>query len=461
MEQLQAINAKINTIIWGPYMLLFLIGVGLLYTIKLKFFQLVHFRWWWRKTALSVFGKNNSSSHSGISPLQAMSTALAGSVGTGNIVGVANAIALGGAGAVFWMWIAAFFGMATVFAENVLGVKYRTRNGGKFVGGPMYYIEKGLDCKWLAVIFAVICTAASLGMGNMTQSNSVAGALKTGFGVPPEISGVILAVLVGMIIFGGISRIARLTEKLVPAMTILFLSGITVVILFNIRAIPEAFSRIFTEAFDVRCAAGGFMGYGMTKAMKYGISRGVFSNEAGLGTSPIVHAAAETDDPYNQGMWGIFQVFIDTIVLCTLMALCILTTGGDRMGLDGIELSTYSFDAVLGRFGHIFMSLSIILFAFGTLVSWSYYGEKSLEYLTGGKYIRLYRIFYAAVTYAGCVMGLSVVWEISDTLNGLMAIPNLIALILLSSKVRYSEINLPYGTKKLKTKHRILAGQKR
>lgn len=462
MEQLQAVNAKVNAIIWGPYMLLLLIGVGIFYTIKLKGFQF-RFGTWWRATALSVFHRpKNGRKSGGISPFQAMATVLAGSVGTGNIVGVANAIALGGAGAVFWMWIAALCGMATVFAENVLGVKYRVRRNGHYSGGPMYYIEKGLGCKWLAVVFAVICTMASLGMGNMTQGNSVAGALQNGFGIPPTVSGVVLSVLVGFIIFGGIQRIAKLTEKLVPVMTVLFLAGVLAVILCHIRELPAAFGRILTEAFDVRCMTGGLMGYGMAKAIKYGVSRGVFSNEAGLGTSPIVHAAAETDDPYRQGMWGIFQVFIDTIVLCTLMALCLLTSDGSIQSEDGIVWTTQAVSSVLGPFGHVFMSVSIILFAFGTLISWSYYGEQSLSYLTNGKYIRVYRLVYAAVTYLGCVMELSLVWELSDTLNGLMAIPNLIALILLSGQVRYREIpsGSPLSHKHIRSRQRVLHSRK-
>ncbi len=338
------------------------------------------------------------------------------------------------------MWIASFFGMATIFIENVLGIKYRTKKNGRFVGGPMYYIEKGLHCKWLAVIFAVFCTVAALGMGNMTQANSVAGALETGFGVNPKISGAVLSLLVGIIIFGGINRIARLTEKLVPSMAILYIIAALIVICVNFKNIPYAFEKIFVQAFDINAAAGGFMGYGMARAVKYGISRGVFSNEAGLGSSPIVHAAADTDDPYKQGMWGIFQVFIDTIVMCTLMALCILTTNSEKSGFDGIELSTLSFEGVFGNVGTYFISLSIILFAFATLVSWSYFGERSLEYLTGGKYIRLYRLIYTFITYIGCIMSISLVWEISDTLNGLMAIPNLVALLLLSNKINYNDI---------------------
>jgi len=442
METIKNINACINNIVWGPFMLLFLVGTGIFFSVKLRFFQLTGFKTWWKKTALSFMdSKNNKDKKSGISPFRAMATALAGSIGTGNIVGVANAIALGGAGAVFWMWIAAFFGMATVFAENVLGVKYRVKRNGKYVGGPMYYIEKGLGCKPLAVIFAFFCTLAAFGMGNITQSNSVAGALKNGFGINNEICGIVLSIITALIIFGGIERISSLTEKLVPIMAVIYTLAVIAVLAVNFADIPPVLARIVSEAFDIKAAAGGITGYGISKALKYGISRGVFSNEAGLGSSPIVHSAAETDNPYEQGMWGIFQVFIDTIVLCTLMALCILTTGSDKSGLDGIELGALSFSTVLGNAGNIFLSLSIVLFAFATLVSWSYYGEKSFEYLTKGKYIKLYRIIYSCAVYLGCITSISLVWEISDTLNGLMAIPNLIALILLSSEVRYSEIN--------------------
>ena len=425
-------------------MLLLLLGTGVFYTVKLRGFQLFRLREWWSCTFMSLFrNKNKAGNAKGVSPFQAVSAALAGSVGTGNIVGVANAVALGGAGAVFWMWIAAFFGMATVFAENVLGIRFRTRKNGKYIGGPMYYIEKGLGCKWLAVIFAIACTAASLGMGNMTQSNSTAGALKESFGIPCALSGALLSVILGFIIFGGIERIIKLTEKLVPVMTGLFIIGVLAVIAVNHSRIPSALMSIFTQAFDMRAVSGGAAGCVMTRAVKYGISRGVFSNEAGLGTSPIVHSAAETDDPCIQGYWGVFQVFVDTIVLCTLMALCILTTDCDISQLDGIRLSTLAFESALGRAGGLFMSLSIVLFSFGTLVSWSYYGEKSLEYLTGGRFITSFRIIYTGFAFIGCITSLSLVWEISDTLNGIMAIPNLAALILLSGRVRYRELISP------------------
>lgn len=438
------INSVVNGIVWGPLMLCVLLGIGVFYTIKLRFFQIRHFRLWWDKTFLSLFRKNNSrpQDKKALSPFQAMSTALAGAIGTGNIVGVASAITLGGAGAVFWMWVAALFGMATIFAENSLGIRYREKHGDSFVGGPMYYIEKGLHCKWGAVLFAVFCTLAAFGMGNMVQANSVAGALENGFGISPSVCAVVLTALVGLIIFGGIGRIAALTEKLVPFMAILFLAASCIVLAVHIRQIPAAFAAIFTQAFDLQSAAGGFMGYGMAKAIKYGISRGVFSNEAGLGTSPIVYAAADSDDPWEQGMWGMFQVFIDTIVLCTLMALCILCSVPDADKKDGIALSISAFESVLGTSGKWFLSVSIVLFAFATLISWCYYGEKSFEYLSGGRFILLYRLIYVGATTLGCMMQITMVWELSDTLNGLMALPNMAALIALSGKIRYDEIRI-------------------
>ena len=440
MQIIADINGFVNKIVWGKYTLIMLLGIGIFFTVKLRFFPIVHFGTWWKHTAMSFLKAKGSSTNEKISPFRAVATALAGSIGTGNIVGVANAIALGGAGAIFWMWTAAFFGMSTVLAENVLGMKYRVKRNGKYVGGPMYYIERGMKCKWLAVIFAVFCTLAAFGMGNMTQANSVSGALEN-FGISPKISGIILAVLVGVIIFGGIDRISGLTEKLVPFMAVIYTVVVLIVICVNFKEIPTAFGEIFTQAFDLRAAAGGFMGYGMSRAVKYGISRGVFSNEAGLGSSPIVHSAADSDGAYQQGMWGIFQVFVDTIVMCTLMALCILTTNADKTELDGIKLSTYSFESVLGIAGNIFISLSIVMFAFATLISWSYYGEKSFEYLTNGRYIKVYRVIYAIVVYAGCVTGITLVWEISDTFNGLMAIPNIIALVFLSKQVNYRELS--------------------
>ena len=439
MELLENINAFINGIVWGPFMLLFLLGTGIFFTIRLRFFQFRHFRLLWNLTIGSL-GNNHSHQKNGISSFQAMTTALAGAIGTGNIVGVAGAIALGGAGAVFWMWIAAFFGMATIYAENVLGMKFRISSHNGRAGGPMYYIEKGLHCKALAIFFAVLCTFAALGMGNMTQSNSAAAALYECFGLDQMLTGLIMTVAVGLIIAGGISRIAALTEKLIPLASVLYLITAGAVIITNISSLPSVFVNIVSEAFDLHAAAGGFMGYGMARALKYGISRGVFSNEAGLGSSPIVHSAADTDDCVKQGMWGVFQVFIDTIVLCTVMALCILVTGNIN-GSDGVRISISAFENVFGSAGKIIIALSIVIFAFATLISWCYYGEKSVEYLCKGRYVHAFRIVYTLFTFLGSILSIRLVWDISDTINGLMAIPNLIALLSLAKYISYDEIS--------------------
>lgn len=437
MDIIVKANRAINSIVWGPVALIALLCIGIFFSFRLRFLQITKFKLWWNETFGSIFCRKGKKTEKGkITPFRAMATALAGAIGTGNIVGVATAITLGGAGAIFWMWVSSIFGMATIFAENVLGVIYREKRNGRFVGGPMYYIRNGLNCKWLASIFAVSCILASLGMGNMTQSNSVAGALYIGFDVSPTVTGAFLTALVGIVIFGGIERISSFTSKIVPIMAVIYTLGALIVVLINIKKIPESFCEIFSSAFDISAAAGGFLGYGMSRALKYGISRGVFSNEAGLGSSPIVHAAADTDEPCKQGMWGIFQVFIDTIVLCTLMALCILCTDSHKSGLDGIALSTLCFESIFGVFGKYFMALSISLFGIATLVSWSYFGERSVEYLTHGRFIKSYRIAYTLITFVGCVLNLNLVWEISDTFNGLMALPNMIAIVLLSGVVK-------------------------
>lgn len=432
-------NEVINSVVWGPVMLCFLLFVGIQFTLRLKFFQVVRIRLWLKHTVGAFFRrspKQNRDSNA-ISPFQAMTTALAGAIGTGNIVGVATAITLGGPGAIFWMWAASFFGMMTVFAENVLGIRYRCKNKrGEWTGGPMYYIEKGLHKKWLSVAFCIACILASFGMGNMTQANSIAGALEEGFGVSPKITGMIAAVLVGCIIFGGIQRIAKVTEKVVPFMALFYMTGAIVVIVAHADLIPNVLRQIVGEAFSLQSAAGGAGGCVMAAAVKYGVARGVFSNEAGLGSTPIVHSATDTKEPVVQGMWGIFQVFLDTIVMCTMTALCILTSGALESGKEGVALSTAAFATVFGRFGSLFVAVSIVLFAFATIVGWSFYGERSVEYLAGGsKPIPVYKAVYVVMVAFGCVIDLRLVWSISDTFNGLMAIPNLIALLLLSSEV--------------------------
>lgn len=439
LDLIEKINVVVNNIVWGPVMLAFLMFVGVYFSIRLRWFQLVHVKLWIKKTVGEICNnsaKKQKSSNGGISSFQAMTTALAGSIGTGNIVGVATAITLGGPGSVFWMWAASIVGMMTIFAENILGMKYRCKNSkGQPVGGPMYYIERGLGKRWLAVFFSIACTLAAFGMGNMAQSNSIAGALNQMVGIEPRYSGIIVASLVLVIIFGGVNRIAKVTEKVVPFMSMFYIVGGLVVIFSNATIIPEVFSKIFKSAFDFKCVIGGVGGFGVYKAMKYGISRGVFSNEAGLGSSPIIYAAVDEEEPVVQGMWGIFQVFFDTILGCTITALCILCTGVVEQGKDGVELSISAFESVFGNWGATFVSISIILFAFSTLVGWSYYGERAVEYITSDWGVVIYKAVYIVIIMFGSVMNLRLVWDISDTFNGLMAIPNLIALMFLSNEI--------------------------
>lgn len=445
MEVITEINSMIDKIIWGLPMLIIMVGTGLYFSFRFRFFQILHFRIWWKKTIGGLSRKKNRENIEGISPFEAMSTALAGAIGTGNIVGVAGAIALGGPGAVFWMWLSAIPGMATIYAENYLGVKYRIKRGGRYVGGPMYYISKGLGCKMLALIFALLCTLAAFGMGNITQSNSAAGAISGSFGIDRTICGIVLSLASGAVILGGIKRISALTGRLIPILTVIYIFAAVCVILTHYSQIPYALKSIISSAFDLRSVSGGISGSVMALAVRYGVSRGVFSNEAGLGSSPIANSAADTDDPELQGMWGMFQVFIDTIIMCTLMALCILTSCKNTDKADIMELSISAFSGTFGSAGRYYISCAIAVFAFATLISWCYFGEKSFEYMTDGKFILSYRLLYCLAAFAGSVMEITFVWEISDTINGLMAIPNLIAILALSKKIPGKIVDLNLG----------------
>ena len=437
LMHVEKINNVINGIVWGPLMLTLIMFVGIMFSVRLRFFQLFKVKIWFKHTLGSLFNfKNARSKESGITSFQAVSTALASSVGTGNIVGAATAITLGGPSAIFWMWIAALFGMMTSFAENILGVKYRATNKiGENIGGPMYYIEKGLHQRWLACFFAVACIFASFGMGNMTQANSIAVALKKSFKFEPSVTGMILAIIVGLIILGGVQRISQVTAKIVPFMTIFYVAGGLVVIMAHITRIPDVFAKIILGAFNLRAVSGGGAGIVMSSAIKYGIARGIFSNEAGLGSSPIVHAASNEKEPVIQGMWGIFQVFVDTILVCSITAFCILTSGVIPEDQDGAMLSVQAFSTVFGGAGEKFVAISLSLFAFSTIIGWSYYGERCVEYLGSRKNIIIYKALYVLFVLFGAAMKLDLVWNISDTFNGLMALPNLIALVFLSGEV--------------------------
>jgi AGCS family alanine or glycine:cation symporter len=435
MALVQSVNSYINGLVWGPPMLILLVGTGIFLTFSLKFMQVSRIGLWWRHTFGGLFSKNSRTSDgSNITPFQAVSTAMASTVGTGNIVGVATAVTLGGPGAVFWMWVSGFFGMVTKYAEVVLALKYREKDGnGQYHGGPMYYIQNGLGAKWLAVIFAAFGALATFGIGNMTQANAIAGSLNQTFGVPAIATGIALAAFCAVVIIGGIKRIASVTEKLVPFMAAFYLIGGVIILIMYAEALPGAFVLILTEAFSFESVGGGVMGYVIMRGMRYGVARGVFSNEAGLGSAPIAHAASSSKEPVEQGLWGIFEVFVDTILICTLSGLVIITSGLYSGGLEGEALVLASFNQAFGSIGGIFVSIAIFCFAFSTILGWSYYGQQCLGYLTkNNKAVDLcYKVLFSALCIVGAVGGLTLVWDIADTLNGLMAIPNLIALLLL------------------------------
>src|SRR5690554_4928647 len=434
MDFIMDFNSAVNSFVWGPPMLFLLVGTGVYLTIGTKFFSILKLGYVLRNTLLKIFSKDQAGEGE-ITPFQAVATALAATVGTGNIAGVATAIALGGPGAVFWMWVSAVFGMATKFGEVVLSINYREKTqDGRFVGGPMYYIANGLNLKWLATVFAVFGALAAFGIGNMVQSNSVAASLQESFNISPLVTGLVLAVLTALVILGGIKRIGSVTEKLVPGMAAIYILGAVFIIFMNGSHIPEAFGLIFGNAFTGTAAVGGFAGSTLAMAVRFGVARGVFSNEAGLGSGPIAHAASTTDDAVRQGLWGVCEVFMDTIVICTLTALAILVSGLWNTGVTGAALTTQAFDeAILG--GGYIVSIGIMLFAFSTILGWSYYGERCAEYLFGEKAIVPYRIIWIPFVVIGAIGGLEFIWDLADTMNGLMAIPNLVGILLLSGTV--------------------------
>ena len=427
--------------IWGPPMLAVFLFTGVLFTLRSGLFPFRRLALWLNVTFGSLLRKQPAAAEGSISQRQALTSALAACLGTGNIVGVATALQLGGPGAVFWMWVSAAFGMMTCCAENILGVKYRwrTANGG-WMGGPMAYLERGLKSKKLAGVYAVLLSLASFGIGNMTQANAIAEAAQQSLRLPPLATGFIVAVLTALVIFGGVTRIAKLTERLIPFMTILFLLACVIVIAKNSKRLPSVLTQIVTEAFRVRSVAG----FGMFKAMRFGIARGVFSNEAGLGSSAVIHAAADVKEPTEQGMWGIAEVFIDTLLMCTVTALTFLcagvwqpdgATGAPTGAPTGVSLASASFSGVFGAWGGHFISFSIAVFAFATLTGWSFYGEQGTRYLFGETGASAYRICFVAVIILGCTLRLETVWGVSDIFNGLMAIPNLIGVLALSGVV--------------------------
>jgi alanine or glycine:cation symporter, AGCS family len=421
---------KLGDIVWGPPLLILIVGTGVLLSLRISFLQ-----FWKLPYALKLaFSKNQDHTSKGdISHFQSLMTALAATIGTGNIAGVATAVVLGGPGAVLWMWITALVGMATKYSEAILAVKYRTvGKRGEMAGGPMYYIEKGLGWKWLAVLFALFGAIAAFGIGSSVQSNSVAAAVESSMGVNPWITGALLTIATALVILGGIKSIGKVTSFFVPFMAIFYVLGGLIIILVNISELPAAISLIFRDAFTGQAAAGGAIG----TVIRYGVARGVFSNEAGLGSAPIAAAAAKTDHPGRQALISMTGTFLDTIVVCSITGLT-LVMGGlyAKSDLTGAALTTKTFEQMLPGFGGWIVTIGIILFAYSTVLGWAYYGEKCFEYLFGTKSITLYRIVYTLTVLIGSGMSLGLVWTISDIFNGLMALPNLIGLLLLSGVV--------------------------
>ncbi len=423
----------ISKILWGPGMVFLLLFVGILYTLVLKWFQFTHIKDIFSKTLGSLFKKKGNIS-GGVSPFAAISTALAGTIGTGNIAGVATAIVWGGPGAIFWMWVSGFIGMITKYAEVVLAMKYRTIKNGELCGGPMYYIEKGTKMKWLGVLFAVLCILVSFAMGAAVQSNSISDSLQLAFGVSKPAVGFGLAIICGFAIIGGANRIVKITEFVVPFMTIFYIGGCIFFLIAKSRYIPGAFAGIFRDAFDFKSAGGGVLGFGVSRAMRFGISRGIFTHEAGLGAASIAHSSSNEKDPVIQGMWGIFEVFFDTILMCTITALVILTSGVS--GADGSVLTALSFSAIFGDFGVYFIAVSITFFATASILGWAFYGQKSIEYLSDKPAADIvFKTAFIFSVFAGSLINMQSIWEISDILNGLIALPNLAALIILAPEV--------------------------
>ncbi|GAB6169726.1 sodium:alanine symporter family protein [Clostridium carnis] len=432
-NQIQSFLQSVDNIVWGPPLLILLVGTGIYLTYKLKLLQILKL-----PLALKyVFSKDDEEgdedAKGDVSSFGALCTALSATIGTGNIVGVATAIKAGGPGALFWMWIAAFFGMATKYAEGVLAIKYReVDENGEMAGGPMYYIKNGLGLNWLAKLFAIFGVGvALLGIGTFGQVKSIADAASIGFNIPIIVTALIVTILVALVTLGGIKRISKVSEKVVPFMAALYILGVIIVLIFNFTAIPEAISLIIKSAFNPQAALGGTVGITISIAMQRGIGRGVFSNEAGLGSAPIAAAAAKTKSPVKQGLISMTGTFIDTIIICTMTGLVIVITGSFRSSLEGAALTTAAFESGLpvALIGKYIVNIGLMFFAFTTILGWNYYGERCMEYLVGVKGIKPYKFIFIAFVAVGPFMPLETIFIIADIVNGLMALPNLIGLI--------------------------------
>jgi|TARA_B100000929_G_scaffold44516_1_gene31633 AGCS family alanine or glycine:cation symporter len=432
---MENILSSINSFAWGPVTIVLILGTGLFTSFILR---LTHLKYFKHAIAL-ISGKFDKKEDKGeITHFQALSAALSATIGTGNIAGVGTAIAVGGPGAVFWMWITAIFGMGLKYSECLLSIKYRhIDEDGVVSGGPMYYLEKGLGQKWLAILFAAFAVIASFGIGNMVQANSVAEPILTHFNIPKLATGIIIALVVFLVIVGGIKRIGSFASKIVPFMAVFYVLGALIVIFMNISEIPAALALIVKSAFTPSSAAGGFTGAAVAQAIRMGVARGIFSNEAGLGSAPIAHGAAKTEEPVREGLVAMLGPFIDTLVICTMTALVIIVTGAYTVegGLSGSDLTAKAFSMGISSIGGYIVAIGIIFFAFSTIVSWSYYGDRSISYLIGKKAVLPYRIIYCLIIPVGATTKLSTVWTISDIFNAFMAFPNLVGLLLLSPVV--------------------------
>ncbi|KGX88171.1 alanine/glycine:cation symporter family protein [Pontibacillus litoralis] len=429
-EQLLNVLQSISGVIWGLPLMILLVGTGIYLTIRLGFLQLRTLPYA-LKLAFSP-SKQDKDSKGDISHYESLTTALAATIGTGNIVGVASAVLAGGPGAIFWMWITALFGMATKYAEAILAVKYRTTDkNGNIAGGPMYYLERGLKAKWLGVLFALFGALAAFGIGNMVQSNAVTSSVQAAFNIPKVATASILVILIGLVIIGGIKSIGRVTSFFVPIMALFYITAGIIIIILNLDAVGPAFSMIFTDAFTGNAVAGGAIG----TVIRWGVARGVFSNEAGLGSAPIAAAAARTDYPGRQALVSMTQVFIDTILVCTITGLTIVMGNMYKEDIIDSDLTAQSFGFFLGDLGSTVVTIGLIFFAFSTIIGWSYYGERCFGYLTNQRAVLAYRIVFVVFVFIGGVQALDVAWAFADIMNGLMAFPNLIGLLGLSGVV--------------------------
>ncbi len=436
LDTIAAVNGWLNGYVWGWPIIVLLLGTGVVVTLATGFVQVRYLGVALKEVLGRLFEKGTGAGS--VSPFQAVATALASTVGVGNIAGVATAISIGGPGALFWLWVSGALGMATKFAEIVVALHYREPDeSGTMRGGAMYTLKKGFGLPWLGGVFAALVALAAFGIGNMVQANSVADSLRASFGVSPAITGIVLMVLTSAVILGGIRRIGEVAEILVPAMAIFYIGGGLFILVRFAAHIPEALSLVFDGAFTGTAATGGFAGSTLMMALRYGVARGLFSNEAGLGSAPMVHAAAQTDHPVRQGLYGIFEVFVDTLLVCTTTGLAILVTGVWTGGTTGAALAGQAFSVGLpGTWGNIVVTTSLVLFAYSTLIGWSYYGETGVVYLLGARAAVPYRLLWLVFIYLGAIGSLHLVWDIADTLNGLMALPNLITVLLSLGLIR-------------------------